>query len=81
MRYLIAIAVSVVLTVFMFVFMHWMLACAREWQAQNAELPAITEMAVNAAFFIRNYWPLPVALFVAVPLVIAALWPRRTIPR
>ncbi|MFZ1936404.1 MAG: hypothetical protein WCB27_15675 [Thermoguttaceae bacterium] len=81
MRYVIAIAVSVFLIVSMFVFMHWMLGCAKEWQAQNAELPDITETAVNAAFFIRSYWPLPVALFVAVPIAIAALWPRRTIPR
>ena len=81
MRYFVAIMVSVVLTVLTFVFAQWMLTCADEWQAQRAVLPTITQTAVNAAFFVRMYWYLPVALFLAVPLAVAALWPRSKHPR
>jgi len=81
MRYFVAIMVSVVLTVLTFVFAQWMLTCADEWQAQRAVLPTITVAAVNAAFFIRQFWFVPVALFFAVSLTVAALWPRNKAPR
>ncbi len=79
MRFFVAIAVSVVLIALMFGFMQWMLTCVKGWEAQNAELPDITVTAVNAAFFIKTYWYLPAALFVAVPLAVAALWPRKAL--
>jgi preprotein translocase subunit SecG len=77
MRYVVAIAVSVVLTVLMFVFEHWMMGCVKVWEAQRAELLAITQTAVRAAYFIQVFWYLPVALFFAIPLAIAAIWPRK----
>jgi hypothetical protein len=76
MRYFVAIMVSLVLIVLTFVFAQWMITCADRWALEHAVLPAITQTAVNAGFFIRAYWYLPVALYVAVPLVVAALWPK-----
>jgi hypothetical protein len=77
MRYVVAVAVSVVLTVLMFVFEHWMMECVKVWEAQRAELLAITQTAVSVAYFIQVYWYLPVALFFAIPLATAAIWPRK----
>jgi hypothetical protein len=81
MRYFVGIGVSTVLIAFMFGFMQWMLICVKEWQAQQVVLPALAQTAVKAAFFIQAYWYLPVALFVLIPLAVAAVWPRKAVPR
>ena len=76
MRYVVAMAVSAILIVCMFVYANWMMNCARQWQAQNAILPDILVTAVNLAYFISSFWYMIVPFLLAIPLAIAAVWPR-----
>jgi hypothetical protein len=77
MRWFVAIAVSVALTVLMFVYISWMRACAGEWGDNQIALTDATRMAVSAAYFLDNFWYMVVPFIFAVPLAIAAIWPRK----
>jgi hypothetical protein len=80
MRYIIAITVSVVLSILMFAFATWMLTLERQWAAQNVALPPICVAGISLMYFIRTFWCLLIALFFGASLTVAALWPRRANP-
>jgi 4-amino-4-deoxy-L-arabinose transferase-like glycosyltransferase len=77
MRYIVAMAVSLLLIVGMFVYAHWMIGCERLWADQHTTLSDIEVTGVNLAYFITNFWYTIIPFLVAIPLAIAALWPRK----
>jgi hypothetical protein len=77
MRWFVAIAVSIVLTILMFAYIRWMSGCIREWDDQKIALTDITKMAISATYFLGNFWYTVVPFIFAVPLTIAAIWPRK----
>jgi hypothetical protein len=77
MRWFVAIAVSVFLTILMFAYIGWMSGCAGEWGDNQIVLTDAARMAVSAAYFLDNFWYMVVPLIFAVPLAIAAIGPRK----
>jgi hypothetical protein len=77
MRYIVAMIFSAVLVAAMFAYTHWMMLCVAKWRDTNATLPEITCIGIKLAYAIANFWYIIVPFLFAIPLIIAALWPRK----